>query len=308
MKLAANRFERATLNPAKSQKKKLLYIIRKNKNTEYGKRYDFPSISTVSDFQKQVPVVKYEDIRDDIERVLAGEKNILTAESPILFNKTSGTTGKPKYIPVTPTCKNREHRQATMTLLYHLALANPCIRTGRILSMVSPAVEDYTKNGIPIGSTTGSIYKGMPEIVKKNYVIPYEVFKIKDYQAKYYAIMRISMEENVSAVCSANPSSILKICEKGNEFSDQIIRDIRDGTLSNNFQIEPSIRNNLEKQFKPNMDRSRLLEKIKTEHNGILRPADYWPNLGMIGCWKAGTPATAESFSAEAGFAVAGKA
>jgi len=289
LKLAANRFKRATLNPANSQKEKLLSIIRKNENTEYGKRYNFPSISTVSDYQKQVPVIKYENIMEDVERILAGEKNVLTAESPILFNKTSGTTGKPKYIPVTPTCKNHEHREATMTLLYHLSLANPCIRNGLILSLVSPAVEDYTKNGIPIGSTTGTIYRDMPEIVKRNYVIPYEVFEIKDYLAKYYTIMRISMEKDVSAVCSANPSSILKICEKGNEFSDQIIRDIRDGTLSKNFELEPAIRNKLEKQLKPNQNRSRLLEKIKTEHNGILKPADYWPNLGMIGCWKAGT-------------------
>ena len=289
LKLSAKRFERATMNPAKVQKEKLLSIIKKNKNTEYGKKYGFSSISSVADYQKHVPVIKYEDIMDDVERQLAGEKNILTAETPILFNKTSGTTGKPKYIPVTPTCKNHEHREASMALLYYLALENPCIHNGWILSLVSPAVEDYTKSGIPIGSTTGTIYRDMPEIVRKNYVVPYEVFEIKDYQAKYYAIMRLSMEQDVLAVCSANPSSILKICEKGNEFSEEIIRDIRDGTLSKNFELEPEIRNKLEKQLKPNLQRSRLLEKMKSERKGVLKPADYWPSLAMIGCWKAGT-------------------
>ncbi len=109
-KQAAVRYELATLHPAEMQAQKLLSIVRKNEGTEYGKRYGFSSIRNISDYQKQVPVIKYEDIRDDVERVVAGEKNILTAENPVMFARTSGTMGKAKYIPVTPTCQNREHR------------------------------------------------------------------------------------------------------------------------------------------------------------------------------------------------------
>ena len=102
---AAERFRRATLQPSQTQLRKLLAIVKKNRDTEYGKRYGFSSIQSVSDFQRQVPVVKYEDIRDDMDRVLAGQKNILTAEAPVMFAQTSATTGKPKYIPVTSTCQ-----------------------------------------------------------------------------------------------------------------------------------------------------------------------------------------------------------
>ena len=36
-----------------------------------------------------------------MQRVVAGEHNIFTAEAPVMFAQTSGTTGDPKYIPVT---------------------------------------------------------------------------------------------------------------------------------------------------------------------------------------------------------------
>ncbi len=288
-KQTADRYERATLHPTEMQAQKLLSIVRKNEGTEYGKRYGFSSIRNISDYQKQVPVIKYEDIRDDVERVVAGEKNILTAENPVMFARTSSTTGKPKYIPVTPTCQNRDHRSVSRTWIYHMFSAHPEIGKGRKVSLLSPAIEGYTESGIPFGSTSGSIYTNMPKILTNAYAVPYAVFGISDYQSVYYTIMRFAMEQDVSLICAANPSSILKMCEKADEFSEEIIRDIRDGTLSTTFEIEPEIRTYLEKRLKPKPSRSVFLEKVRGQRKGILKPSDYWPDLCLIGCWKGGT-------------------
>jgi len=288
-KRVSERYEQATWDPLEAQIRKLLSIARKNKHTEYGKRYDFASIKTVSDFQRQVPVITYEDIREDIERVAAGEKNILTAEEPIMFARTSGTMGKPKYIIVTNTCREREHSAIASTWGYHLLSAHPEIHKGVTVMLVSTAIEGYTEGGIPYGSTSGSIYKNMPAIFRRKYAIPYDVFEISDYQGKYYAIMRLAMEQDASVVSTANPSSILIMCEKGNEFAEEIIKDIHNGTLSNNFNIEPRIRKIIEKRIKPNRKRSSFLEKARSKRGGTLLPADYWPNLKLITCWKGGT-------------------
>lgn len=286
---SAVKFERATKKPIETQREKLRSIIRKNKDTEYGKRYGFDSIVTVSDYQRQVPVVKYEDISDDVDKVVEGKKNVLTAEMPVMFAQTSGTTGKPKYIPITPTCRRRQHGDVARTWVYNMVVDHPEFASGKIVSLVSPAVEGYTESGIPFGSTSGSIYRDMPAIVHKSYAIPYEAFEISNYQAKYYAIMRIGIEQAVSLICSANPSSILKMCEKANEFSEDIIRDIHDGSLSDEYEIDTNIRKHLAKTLKPNPARSDFLEKIRSRQNGILKPADYWPRLSLIACWKGGT-------------------
>jgi hypothetical protein len=288
-KRAAARFDEATHDPQRTQTELLLGMVRNNADTEYGRRYGFASIESVEDYQKQVPVITYADIEPDMERVVAGEKRIFTAEDPVMFAQTSGTTGKPKFIPVTPTDRGRAHTDQMRTWLYHARKAHPGILDHKVVSMVSPAIEGYTDSGLPYGSTSGHIYKNMPGIVRRAYSIPYEVFEIEDYQAKYYTIMRIALEHDVHFLATANPSSILQLMDKTNEYSEDLIRDIRDGTLSAGQNIDAERRREVEKRLKPNAGRARQLEQMRSRRDGGLVPRDYWPGLGLIGCWKGGS-------------------
>ena len=286
---SAERYEQATKDPVRAQTQKLLSMIQKNADTEYGQRFGFSSIKNIKDYQRQVPIITYEDIKEDMKRVVYGEKKIFTAEDPVMFAQTSGTTGDPKYIPVTPTCQGREHSDVMRTWTYHAQKAHPDIFARKVVSLVSPAVEGHTPVGISFGSTSGHMYKNMPGIIRRAYSIPYDAFEIEDYGAKYYVIMRISLEHDVRFLATANPSSILKMCEKADEFGEEIIKDIWDGTLSRSFEIEPRIRSILEKKLRPNSNRARELEDARTRCSGSLIPAEYWPNLSLIGCWKGGT-------------------
>ena len=79
-KQSAKRFEAASKDPARVQNEKLMNMVQKNADTEYGRRHGFASIRTVKEYQHQVPVVTYEDIRNDMERVTKGAKGVFTAE------------------------------------------------------------------------------------------------------------------------------------------------------------------------------------------------------------------------------------
>jgi hypothetical protein len=288
-KQSARRFDEATRDPRRTQTELLLGMLRKNADTEYGRRYNFASINSIADYQKQVPLITYADIQQDMERVTGGAKNVFTAEDPVMFAQTSGTTGKPKFIPVTPTDQGRAHKDQMRTWLYHAQKAHPGILDYKVVSMVSPAIEGYTESGVPFGSTSGHIYKTMPGVVRRGYSIPYEVFEIEDYQAKYYTIMRISLEHDVHFLATANPSSILQLIDKANEYSEDLIRDIRDGTLSSQQDIEPANRQLVEKLLRPNPKCAAQLDTLRSRRDGRLVPGDYWPDLGLIGCWKGGT-------------------
>ncbi len=288
-KQSARRFEEATRNPVQVQEEKLLAMARLNANTEYGKRYGFSSIATVKDYQRQVPVVTFEDIKDDMKRVFEGERNIFTTEAPLMFAQTSGTTGDSKFIPVTKTCKGRDHSDVMRTWLYHANKAHPGIFSGKVLALVSPAIEGYSPKGLPYGSTSGQMYKSLPGVIARMYSAPYEVFEIQDYDGKYYALMRIAIEQNVLFANTANPSSILKLCQKGNEFGEEIIKDIHDGTLSDNYDIEPENREAIQRWLRPNPRRAAALSSARGRRDGRLLPRDYWPDLILIGCWKGGT-------------------
>ncbi|MHC4562767.1 MAG: GH3 auxin-responsive promoter family protein [Planctomycetota bacterium] len=286
---AAKRFERATRDPQRAQERLLLEMVRRNQDTDYGKRYGFASIQTVQDYQRQVPVVTYEDIREDMDRLVCGAHNVFTAEPPVMFSQTSGTTGNPKYIPLTPTCRGQTHKDVMKTWTYHATRAHRRIAGRKILSLVSPAVEGRTPAGIPFGSASGQIYRDMSPLIKSTYAIPYDVFEIKDYQAKYYTLMRIGVAADVGMICTANPSSVLKMCDKANEFAEQIIRDIHDGTLWTSLRIAPKIRRSVETWLRPAPDLAGRLEQARARRDGMLKPVDYWPNLAMIACWKGGT-------------------
>ncbi|MBW2503136.1 MAG: GH3 auxin-responsive promoter family protein [Deltaproteobacteria bacterium] len=286
---SAKRFETATRDPVATQAEKLQLLMQKNADTEYGQRYGFAKISRFEDYRQHVPVIGYEQIKDDMLRVVHGEKNIFTAETPVMFAQTSGTTGDPKYVPVTQTCQGREHKDVMRTWMSHALRAHPDMFDGQVVTLVSPAIEGHTPCGLAYGSTSGHMYKNQPGLVRRIYAIPYEVYEIEDYAAKYFAIMRTALEMDIRFLATANPSSILKLCEKANEYAEQIIRDIHDGTLSADFDIEPAIRAVLKRGYKPNPKQASQLQAAIAKRDGKLLPADYWPRLSLIGCWKGGT-------------------
>ena len=66
-------------------------IIDDNKNTEYGKKYNFSEIKTIDDYKKNVPLTKYDDYEPYINRMFDGENNILTAYPIMGYLCTSGS-------------------------------------------------------------------------------------------------------------------------------------------------------------------------------------------------------------------------
>src|SRR5699024_6074897 len=88
-------------NPHQTQEKVFQELIEKAKNTVFGKDHDFENIRDFKDFTERVPVRDYEQLRPYVDRMVAGEENILWPGKPLYFAKTSGTTSGAKYIPLT---------------------------------------------------------------------------------------------------------------------------------------------------------------------------------------------------------------
>lgn len=283
---SARPFLKAVENSAAAQQKLLESILQRNRDTEYGRRYGFGGIHDLATYQREVPIVQYEDIRAEIDRMTQGEANVLTAETPLMFAQTSGTTGSPKYIPVTPTCQ--EHGGMT-TWLHFARRDHKAMFSGKVITVVSPAIEGHTPSGIPYGSTSGMIVRELPRIVQTTYAVPYDVYEISDYTAEYYALLRFSVPENITFFGCANPSSVLMVAEMADRLADLLIRDIHDGKLGVEFDIRRPLRDVLEPQLRADPECAQRLEKQRNLRDGRLLIADFWPDLALIGCWKGGT-------------------
>jgi len=282
-----NRWERQTRDPAIAQKRLLREIVQRNQDTAFGKNHGFTSIKSVDDFRKQVPTGDYESLRPYIERAKQGEKAVLTSEPIMMFTMTSGSTGEPKLIPVTESTRSN-HSRLTKLWYGRAFHGHPDSAAGKVFGLVGRAVEGHTAGGIPYGAASGLIYQSSPAWIKRKHALPYEIAEIKDFPAKYYAAMRIAIEQEVTFLGTPNPSTILRLVETADRFRDEIIKDIHDGGLSNRIELAPDVLAALAKRLSPNRHRAQQLEKSLAAA-GRLRPIDYWPHLQLIGCWKGGS-------------------
>ena len=101
MKKRMHQIELFMKYPGDVQDEWLRKLLKNAKDTEFGKKYKFSSIETYEQFKKQVPLQDYETLKPSIDRIRRGEQNILWPSEIKWFAKSSGTTDKSKFLPVT---------------------------------------------------------------------------------------------------------------------------------------------------------------------------------------------------------------
>jgi hypothetical protein len=283
---AANRFDDATWRPAAAQEEKLLEIVRRSQDTVYGQEHGFDRIRSIRDFQASVPPNTYDTLTPYIERTLRGEANVLTAERPLMFATTSGTTGRSKYIPVTPSYLD-EYRHGLHVHTYRILADFGDILAGKILLSASNDIEGYFDGGVPYGAMSGYLTRTQPRSIKRFYVLPYDVCTIKNIDQKYYLTLRHALVADIRMIGTANPSSLLLLADKLAVFAEELIHDVRTGSLNPAFAPEnasPRLTANLS----PDTTRADELRTL-LRSRGTLLPVDVWPNLRLVTCWKGGT-------------------
>jgi hypothetical protein len=283
---AADRFDAATRQPERTQAEKLLEIVRRNASTEYGRRYGFASVGSVKDFQRNVPPTEYDALEPLIERVRNGERNVLTTERISMFATSSGTTGRAKYIPVTPAYL-REYSHAVHVHTYRLFADFPDLLQGQALVPSSSDLEGLTPAGIPYGAISGYLTRTQPSVIKRFYVLPYALSNIKDVDAKYYLTLRAAVEADVRLIVMPNPSSLTLLAEKLQTYAEELIFDIRRGSVHADFAPH-AVAACLQMPVRANPQRASELAAMLSR-TGRLLPRDVWPNLRVISCWKGGT-------------------
>ncbi len=293
-KLAKIKLDMASKNCSKTQEKTLRSILNYAKDTEWGKKHNFTQIlqsktakELFENWQKNVPVSDYEDLRPYVERHKHGEENLLFPGKPKMYATTSGTTKEPKWIPITNEYFNKVYSKMTHLWLYSFMMHRPKVFEGRCVSIVSKAVEGYAPDGTVYGSVSGVTQRECPEFMKKLYSAPADVFAIEDYKARYYTIMRFGLEQNVALLVVCNPSTVIELENNVNLYFEDFVNDIEKGTLSTNMKISPEIRKSLEPYFKSNPERAKELRALKEKY-GTIYPKHYWPDLQVLTTWKCG--------------------
>ncbi|MCR5080589.1 MAG: GH3 auxin-responsive promoter family protein [Treponema sp.] len=293
-KVQKKQLDKAAKNVKKTEEKTLRGILEYAKDTEWGKAHNYAEILKAKTpeelyalWQKNVPPSDYEDIRPFVERHKNGEANILFPGKPMMYATTSGTTKEPKWIPITHEYYKNIYNKMTKVWLYTMIMHRPKVFWGQIVSIVGKSIEGAAPDGTVFGSVSGVTQRDCPKFVKALYSAPAAVFRIADYKARYYAIMRMGIERDVTLIVTANPSTIVEMQNNVNEFYDSYVEDIEKGIINSSLNIPQDIRDELQPYLKPNPKRAAELKALKEKYGTVL-PKHYWPNMQLLNTWYCG--------------------
>jgi hypothetical protein len=192
-------------NPIETQQSIFRDLINQAKHTQFGKDHDFESINTYNDFMGRVPIRDYELLKPYVERVVAGEVDILWKGKPLYFAKTSGTTSGTKYIPITRESMPFHVESARNAMLSYIhETGNSSFVNGKMIFLQgSPIMK--TQNGIKVGRLSGIVAHYVPNYLQKNRMPSWETNCIEDWETKVDAIVEETLPENMTVISGIPP-------------------------------------------------------------------------------------------------------
>ncbi|HIN70388.1 MAG TPA: GH3 auxin-responsive promoter family protein, partial [Acidobacteria bacterium] len=280
-------FVQATKQPVEVQTRLLRRLVHRNCDTRFGREHGFSTINSYADFAAAVPIQTYETLRSYIEDQERTGEPALNAAQPVMYARTSGTTGEAKLIPILQdTIQAHKRSQAIQSYVQFSADARAYY--GRCLAIVSPAEEGALDSGTPYGSTSGFMYENMPALARMKYVLPYQVFGIADYDLKYLLILRLAVNyRDVTHVACANPSTLVKLLSVLADNRATLLQDVIQGTFSRANDLSGE----LQAIIAPLL--SCLPARVAELRTVFASPrptfADLWPELRLVSTWTGGS-------------------
>jgi len=199
--------------PVETQKRVFEQLLKKAADTEFGKDHGFKNISSYREYAARVPVRDYEELKLYVEKVVAGEKDILWPGKPIYFAKTSGTTSGAKYIPLTKESMPTHIDAARNAILCYINDTGKAdfVDGKMIFLQGSPELDE--KNGVKLGRLSGIAAHYVPGYLQRNRMPSWETNTIEDWETKVEAIVDETVKEDMTVI-SGIPSWVQMYFER----------------------------------------------------------------------------------------------
>lgn len=189
-------------HPHEIQNEQLLGLLNNAKRTEWGKEHKFSDISSVTDFQQAVPLQTYEEIKPFVERLRAGEKDLLWPGEVKWFAKSSGTTSdKSKFIPVTKEALEDCHLRGPRDVfaLYIKNYPDTKVLKGKTLTLGgSHRINNFSNNSY-YGDLSAILIENVPFWTEFIRIPPPEIALIEEFEEKIEKIIETSLDQNVTS-------------------------------------------------------------------------------------------------------------
>lgn len=281
-------FHRATRHVQRTQQSILARILRRNRTSSYGCRYRFADIENVSSYQANVPIVDYEGLGEEIERIVQGESGVLTSEPVRLLEPTGGSSSAEKLIPYTDSLR-MEYQRALAIWVWDVMRHLPDVRRGRAYWSISPAIKQSLKSqgGIPIGFADDREYLGRWQrwVVSQLLVIPPQIRLLGSLRnARYATLLHLLRAADLTLISVWSPTFLIALVRELEANWESLCQDLARGQIR--WPENPS-NQSMPPLAIPRSDRRAKELAAIFKSSGTLsdKLAACWPELVLISCW-----------------------
>jgi hypothetical protein len=270
-------FLKALSNPETSQRKVQKEIFHHLLYSEYGQSL---GVKTIADWS-EIPIVEYHEIENFILQQKQSKNPLLTPESILFYEKTSGSRGAGKLIPYTKSLR-RSFSKMFCIWAYDLILHGPQFSTGKIYFCISPQlVEERNIGSSPLSLQDDSEYlDGWLRLFLSPFVVsPRRLKRLSDVEEfKNKLSVALLLEENLEIISIWSPT-FLKV--------------ILDYIQTNRRELCAKLGNRISPQR-----RQMLLGTGKRCEDGEIEIPwnELWQELKLISCWDSANAADGAEF------------
>ena len=203
-------------HPAAAQRHVLQSLITDAQYTVFGKKYGFSKLFTIKEFKQRVPLHEYDDIRPYIDRMMAGEDNVLWNTPVKWFAKSSGTSNdKSKFIPVSEESLKENHFKASKDVLtkYYTNFPSSDLLTGKSLvvggSHQLSKTNDEEDSEIQFGDLSAILMQNSPFWGQWLRTPELSIALLDEWENKIEKLAQVTAEENVTMLAGVPTWTLL---------------------------------------------------------------------------------------------------
>ncbi len=201
-------------HPVAAQREVLQHLVTQAQYTEFGRKYNFSRLFTISDFKKCVPIHEYDDLKPYINRMMNGEENILWNTPINWFAKSSGTTSeKSKFIPISEESLKETHFKASKDVLtnYYNNFPDSDLLTGKGLVVGGSHQVNNLHEGVQYGDLSAVLMQNTPFWGNWIRTPELRIALLDEWESKIEQLAETTIQENVTSLAGVPTWTIVLI-------------------------------------------------------------------------------------------------
>jgi hypothetical protein len=291
-------FARACRSPQEAQRAAFVRLQNNWRGTALAKRQpDLLRVRTVAELAQAVPLSTYDDVELDLDAAARGERYARSASALVRFERSGGSSGVQKLLPLTKAFLSDVQRGLS-PWLFDLYRHQPGLRTGSAYWSISPIGKKAapTAGGVPVGADDDSSYLPAPiaGLLSQVMVATPALARFPDIDSCRYATLRLLLQRDDLALVSVwSPTFLTLLLDVLDEHAERLLDDLarglcrvprvfgdptRDDAVAAAVKLSP---------IEARARRAEALRRAMARH-GRLRPVDVWPRLELVSMWQDG--------------------